>query len=61
MWVYIARRLFWLPFLLLAVSLITFTLGRVAPGDPIQILMGQYSNTDAIERIRHKSSACRPT
>ena len=60
MWVYIARRLAWTPFLLLAVSLITFTLGRVAPGDPIQILMGQYSNPDAIERIRHNQGLDKP-
>ena len=40
MWIYIARRLMWLPFLLLAASLITFMLGRVAPGDPVQVMLG---------------------
>ena len=40
MWIYIARRLLWLPFLLLAASLITFMLGRVAPGDPVQVMLG---------------------
>ena len=40
MWLYIVRRLVWLPFLLLAVSLVTFTLGRFGPGDPVRVMMG---------------------
>ena len=44
MWVYVVRRLIWTPFLLLAVAFIVFSLGRIAPGDPVQILMGQISN-----------------
>ena len=60
MWVYIVRRLIWTPFLLLAVSFITFSLGRVAPGDPVQILMGQISNPETVERIRHQMSLDKP-
>ena len=40
MWNYIARRLLWLPVLLFAVSLITFGLGRFAPGDPVRVMLG---------------------
>ena len=34
------------------VSFITFALGRFGPGDPIQILMGQHSNPEVVQRIR---------
>ena len=49
---YIARRLAWAPILLLIVSFITFALGRFGPGDPIQVLMGQHSNPEVVQRIR---------
>ena len=57
---YIVRRLIWTPFLLLAVAFIVFTLGRLAPGDPVQILMGQVSNPETVERIRHQQGLDRP-
>jgi len=59
-WVYIVRRLIWTPFLLLAVSLITFVLTRIGPGDPVQIIMGQYNNPAAVERIRHQQGLDKP-
>ena len=40
MWLYITRRLLWLPVLLFAASLVTFTLGRFGPGDPVQVMLG---------------------
>lgn len=57
---YIARRLLWTPFVLLAVSFITFTLGLLGPGDPVQVLMGQKNNPDAVERIRRERGLDRP-
>ena len=60
MWVYIVRRLIWTPFLLLAVSMITFALGQYGPGDPVQILMGQYQNQEAMERIRVSKGLDKP-
>src|SRR3989304_1462310 len=48
---YIVRRLLWAPVILLAVSLATFALGRFGPGDPIQILQGQYRDPEQGERI----------
>lgn len=41
----------WAPVILLAVSLVTFALGRFGPGDPIQILQGQYRDPVVRERI----------
>ena len=51
---YVFSRLAWLPVILLIVSFITFALGRFGPGDPIEILMGQYNDEQVIERIREQ-------
>ncbi len=51
---YILRRLLWLPAILFTVSFVTFVLGRYGPGDPVQVLMGQHSNPEAVERIREQ-------
>ena len=48
---YIIQRLAWAPVILLVVSLATFALGRFGPGDPIQILQGQYRDPEVRERI----------
>ena len=53
MGIYVARRLLWIPFLLLAVTSVTFTLGQYGPGDPVEVLLGQHYNPDVVERIRH--------
>ena len=60
MWVYIARRLLWMPFLLIAVSMVTFALVQFGPGDPVEILMGQNFDPEAIERIRHERGLDKP-
>ncbi len=52
---YILRRLAWAPFVLLVVSLITFALGRFAPGDPVRRLAGQHPDPEVIERIREET------
>ena len=51
---YILRRLLWLPVILFTVSFVTFVLGRYGPGDPVQVLMGQHSNPQVVERIREQ-------
>ena len=60
LWVYVVRRLLWTPVLLLVVSLITFVLTRVGPGDPVQVLLGQYNNPEAVERLRKQQGLDRP-
>ena len=52
MWVYVVRRLVWLPFALMAVSAVTFALGRIAPGDPAEIVLGARATPQALERVR---------
>ena len=51
---YILRRLLWLPVILVIVSFVTFVMGRYGPGDPVQVLMGQHSNPQVVERIREQ-------
>jgi ABC-type dipeptide/oligopeptide/nickel transport system permease component len=52
MLVYMGRRLIWTPFLLLAVSLFVFVLGRYGPGDPIEVRLGQHYTPEAAARLR---------
>ena len=51
---YVVRRLAWTPVLLLIVALITFLLGTYGPGDPVEVLQGQYNNPEVVERIRQQ-------
>ena len=54
MWKYIVRRFMWLPFFVFAVSLVTFSLGRFGPGDPVIVMMGNRYDPVVAERIRHE-------
>ncbi len=56
----IVRRLLWLPILLLIIGFITFVLGLYGPGDPVQIMLGQRSNPEAVARVRHELGLDRP-
>ncbi len=60
MWVYIARRLLWVPFLLLAASTVTFTLGRFGPGDPVEVILGVRYDEQAADNIREQLGLNRP-
>jgi ABC-type dipeptide/oligopeptide/nickel transport system permease component len=51
---YVARRLLWLPFLLLAVTLVTFTLGLYGPGDPAAVRLGAKATPESVERLRRQ-------
>jgi peptide/nickel transport system permease protein/oligopeptide transport system permease protein len=48
----IARRLISLPFVLLAVTFLTFLVGYLAPGDPILNLMGNRRDPAMYDRLR---------
>ena len=60
MWVYIVRRLFFLPVMLFAVGLITFALGHYGPGDPVRVIMGNKYKPEAAERLREELGLNRP-
>lgn len=57
---YIVRRLMFAPFLLIVVSLITFTLGQYGPGDPVEVLMGVHSDPEVVARVRQQRGLDRP-
>jgi peptide/nickel transport system permease protein len=60
MGVYITRRLLWLPVLLLIVSLIVFVMGRIAPGDPVQIMLGARYDPQVAANLREQLGLDRP-
>ena len=51
---YIFKRIIWMPFLLLMVSLIVFFLGVYGPGDPIEVQLGNNYDEESADRIREK-------
>ena len=51
---YMARRLLWLPALLIFVSLFVFVLGLYGPGDPVEVRLGQNYTPERAERLREQ-------
>ena len=56
----LARRLLFMAFVLWGVSLITFFLARVAPGDPARLIAGPHANAAAIANVRALYGLDRP-
>ena len=48
----LVRRLLFMAFVLWGVSLVTFFLARVAPGDPARLIAGPHANAAAIANVR---------
>jgi peptide/nickel transport system permease protein len=57
---YIIRRLLQLIPVLFGISLITFVLSFIVPGDPVRAIMGQRSDRETELRIREKLGLDRP-
>lgn len=51
---YILRRLALAVPTLLFISAVTFFMGLLAPGDPVEIILGQHADPAAKERVRHE-------
>jgi peptide/nickel transport system permease protein len=49
---FLARRLVFAVFVLWGVSLVTFFLARVAPGDPARLIAGPHANPAAVANVR---------
>lgn len=50
----ILRRLFWLPWLLFIVTIVTLALAYYGPGDPIQVMLGPRAPREAAEALREQ-------
>jgi peptide/nickel transport system permease protein len=55
-----ARRLGFMLLILAVSSVIVFVVGRLAPGDPVQLLMGDVRDPVAEARLRHELGLDRP-
>ncbi|HET7037738.1 MAG TPA: ABC transporter permease [Thermomicrobiaceae bacterium] len=49
----IIRRLFFLVFVLIALSGVTFVLSHVVPSDPARMIAGPRASPEAVQKIRH--------
>ncbi|MCS7050783.1 MAG: ABC transporter permease [Thermomicrobium sp.] len=56
----VLRRLFFLGFVLLGLSLITFVLSHVVPSDPARIIAGPRASPEAVEKIRQEYGLDQP-
>lgn len=57
---FIATRLLLAVPTLLAISAIAFFLGALAPGDPVEIMLGQHADPASRARLRHELGLDRP-
>ena len=57
---YIIRRVLLLVPVLLGISIVTFAMLRLIPGDPAQIMLGEHATPDAIARIRARMGLDQP-
>lgn len=60
MFTYIRNRLLLAVPTLLAVSFITFFLGYLSPGSPIDIMLGQHSDPARVKQLEHEYGLDRP-
>jgi peptide/nickel transport system permease protein len=51
---YILRRLLMLVPVLLGVSFLTFSIAKLTPGDPAQMILGQYATPERIEKLHEQ-------
>jgi peptide/nickel transport system permease protein len=57
---YILRRLFLMVIVLLGMSVITFSLTHIVPGNPARLLAGQHATREQVEAVAHLYGLDRP-
>lgn len=57
---YIGRRLLLIPVVLIGLSILTFVISRVVPGDPVKLAAGTQARPEQIERLRADFGLDRP-
>ncbi|HSL60799.1 MAG TPA: ABC transporter permease, partial [Desulfotignum sp.] len=51
---YISRRLFHLGLIMFGVSVVVFLMLRMIPGDPAQLLLGEFASPGELDRLREQ-------
>lgn len=51
---YISRRLFHLVLIMFGVSVVVFLMLRMIPGDPAQLLLGEFASPEELKRLREQ-------
>ncbi len=57
---YLIRRVLSLIFVLFSITFLTFIVGYLAPGDPVQAMLGQKRDPKLYEQLRHQYGLDRP-
>lgn len=57
---FVLRRLLWLAPMLLAVSLVSFVMIHLVPGDPVAIYLGQGASGQSLQLARHELGLDQP-
>lgn len=57
---YIIRRVLFIGVVLFGVSVLTFFVSHVVPGDPVLVALGEHAREDQIREFRHKYGLDRP-
>jgi peptide/nickel transport system permease protein len=60
LWQYILRRILLMIPLLLGITLITFTVSHLVPGDPARLAAGLHAPTETVETLRRKLGLDKP-
>jgi len=57
---YIFKRILQVIPVLIGITLITFTVIHIAPGDPVKVMMGQRYDPDVAQTVRHEMGLDKP-
>jgi peptide/nickel transport system permease protein len=59
-WQYILKRLFLLIPVLIGVTMLTFTLSHIVPGDPVDVVLGPYRTPEMVKELEEEWGLDKP-
>lgn len=57
---YVLTRLLWIPVVLVGLSIITFTVSRLVPGDPVKLAAGPQARPEQVQQLAAEFGLDRP-
>ena len=60
MLIYVAKRLLWVPILIIISTFFVFFMGSIAPGDPAELKLGNKATPERIEKLRNEMGLNEP-